>query len=334
MGIILILGRRRARAADRAHADAVLRHRRASRPRFAAAALALVLAASCSADAGSPGSSGDRLSIVASFYPLYEAAGRVGGPVVAVTNLTPPGAEPHDLELDPEQVTEIAQADLVLYLGEGFQPAVQDAVDTVAEGQSEDLLAGISSMGGSPQPDEPTTADVVDPHIWLDPVLMRGVVDRIAAALGRLDPEHAAAFGDRASVFDAELEELDDEYRSGLSSCRRRVLVTSHTAFGYLADRYGLTQEPITGLSPEAEPDPERLAQLAAEVERSGSTTIFTETLVSPKVAQTLAREAGAVTAVLNPLEGLTEEQEQRGEDYLAVMRSNLAVLRRALGCA
>lgn len=293
----------------------------------------LILAASCGADAGSLAPSGDRLSIVASFYPLSEAAERVGGPFVAVTNLTPPGVEPHDLELDPGQVTEIAEADLVLYLGEGFQPAVQDAVGVVAEGEHVDLLQGIAGARSTSEPGEPSGGDVVDPHVWLDPALMRRIVDRIAATLGRVDPGHAAAFRNRAGAFDADLAELDDEYRSGLSSCRRRVLVTSHAAFGYLADRYGLTQEPITGVSPEAEPDPERLAQLAADVERTGTTTIFTETLASPKVAQTLAREAGVVTAVLNPLEGLTPEQAQQGEDYLSVMRSNLAALRRALDC-
>jgi zinc transport system substrate-binding protein len=334
MGIILILVRLSAPGSIGALARDARGHRAVSRrTRFAAAALTLVLAASCGADAGS-GSPGDGLSIVASFYPLTEAAARVGGPVVAVTNLTPPGVEPHDLELDPEQVAKIADADLVLYFGEGFQPAVQDAVDVVAEGEHVDLLQGIGEARSTSDPGEPSGGDVVDPHVWLDPILMRRMVDRITEALDRLDPAHAAGFRTRADAFDADLAELDEEYRSGLSSCRRRVLVTSHAAFGYLADRYGLTQEPITGLSPEAEPDPERLAQLASDVERTGTTTIFTETLVSPKVAQTLAREAGVTTAVLNPLEGLTQQQVQAGDDYLSVMRSNLAALRRGLDCA
>jgi zinc transport system substrate-binding protein len=337
MGIILILVRPSVRARDAGFIGAPARGARSDRPgprriRVAAAALVLVLAASCGADAGS-GSPDDGLSIVASFYPLSEAAAKVGGPVVAVTNLTPPGVEPHDLELDPEQVAEIADADLVLYLGEGFQPAVQDAVDVVAEGEHVDLLQGIGNARTTSESLEPSAGDVVDPHVWLDPVLMRRIVDRIAETLGRLDP-HAAGFRTRADVFDADLAEIDEQYRSGLSSCRRRVLVTSHAAFGYLADRYGLTQEPITGLSPEAEPDPERLAQLAADVQRTGTTTIFTETLVSPKVAQTLAQEAGVTTAVLNPLEGLTQQQVQAGENYLSVMRSNLAALRRGLECS
>jgi zinc transport system substrate-binding protein len=338
MGIILILVRLRVRARRARAVDASLRGARGDGPgprrnRFAAAALVLVLAASCGTDAGS-GSPGDGLSIVASLYPPSEAAARVGGPAVAVTNLTPPGVEPHDLELDPEQVAEIADADLVLYLGEGFQPAVQDAVVVVAEGEHVDLLQGIVEARSTSEPGEPSGGGVVDPHVWLDPVLMRRIVDRISEALGRLDPANAVGFRKRADAFDGDLAELDEEYRSGLSSCRRRVLVTSHAAFGYLADRYGLTQEPITGLSPEAEPDPERLARLAADVRRTGTTTIFTETLVSPKVAQTLAREAGVATAVLNPLEGLTQQQEQADEDYLSVMRSNLAALRRGLDCA
>ena len=338
MGIILILDRLLVRARDAGFIGALARGAWGDRPgprrtRFAAAALVLVLAASCGADADS-GSPGDGLSIVASFYPLSEAAARVGGPLVAVTNLTPPGVEPHDLELDPEQVAEIAGADLVLYLGEGFQPAVQDAVDVVAEGEHVDLLQGIGDTGSTSEPGEPSAGDVVDPHVWLDPVLMRRIVDRIAETLNRLDPSHATGFRTRADAFDADLAELNEEYRSGLSSCSRRVLVTSHAAFGYLADRYGLSQEPITGLSPEAEPDPERLAQLAEDVQRTGTTTIFTETLVSPKVAQTLAREAGVTTAVLNPLEGLTKQQVQAGDDYLSVMRSNLAALRRGLDCA
>jgi zinc transport system substrate-binding protein len=338
MGIILILGRFLARTRVSRSVGERVRSVRRDRPdprraRFAAAAVALVLAASCGTDAGS-GSPGDGLSIVASFYPLSEAAARVGGPVAAVTNLTPPGVEPHDLELDPEQVAEIADADLVLYLGEGFQPAVQDAVGVVAEGEPVDLLQAIGEARSTSEPGEPSGEDVVDPHVWLAPNLMRRIVDSIAERLSRLDPAHAAGFRTRAGAFDADLVGLDEEYRSGLSSCRRRVLITSHAAFGYLADRYGLTQEPITGLSPEAEPDPEHLAQLAAEVQRTGTTTIFTETLVSPKVAQTLAGEAGVTTAVLNPLEGLTQQQVQAGDDYLSVMRSNLAALRRGLDCA
>jgi zinc transport system substrate-binding protein len=172
-----------------------------------------------------------------------------------------------------------------------------------------------------------------DPHVWLDPVLMAGVVDEVRKALARSDPAGAATYQRNAESYRSEIEALDGRFRDGLGDCDRRVIVTSHAAFGYLAARYGLVQEAIAGLSPEAEPDPKRLAELADLVRREGVTTIFTEELVSRRVADTLAREAGVRTAVLNPLEGLTSKEIGRGEDYVSVMEKNLANLRAALGC-
>jgi len=268
--------------------------------------------------------------VVASFYPLAEAARRVGGATVAVDNLTPPGVEPHDLELSPKEIEAIATADVVLYLGQGFQPAVEDALG-VATGVRVDLLEGIPVRPG---PDEGSGDSVTDPHVWLDPTLMSRIVSRVATALTKADPAGAEAFAANARTYRAELAALDEEFRTGLASCARDLIVTSHAAFGYLADRYGLRQEPISGLSPEAEPDPRRLAELADLVRANGVTTIFTEELVSPAVADALARETGATTAVLDPLESLTPAEAAAGEDYLSVMRRNLAALQRGLGCA
>lgn len=293
-----------------------------------------MVAAAASACATTGAGTRDRaISVVASFYPLAEAAARVGGDVAAVTDLTPPGVEPHDLELDPDQVGEIADADVVLYLGGGFQPAVEDAVAAAATGERIDVLRGVAP---APAPADAgrSTQEVTDPHVWLDPVLMRRVVAAVERGLTRAEPASEGQFERNAAAFDEQLARLDDDYRSGLASCRRRTIVTTHAAFGYLAAEYGLSQVPITGMSPEAEPDPKRLAALAAMIERDGTTTIFTEPLVSAKVADTLASETGATTAALNPLEGLTSEQIARGEDYLTVMRENLAALRRGLGCA
>jgi zinc transport system substrate-binding protein len=250
-----------------------------------------------------------KVSVVASFYPLAEAAQRVGGDQVAVTNLTPPGVEAHDLELRPQDVEAIATADVVLYLGGGFQPAVEDALGDAA---------GMS----------------VDPHVWLDPVLYEGIVRTVERALIDVDPAGASTFRRNADGYLSELGGLDEAFKAGLADCERNVIVTSHAAFGYLAGRYGLTQEAITGLSPEAEPDAQRLAQLEAFVQREGVTTIFTEDQVSPAVAETLAGEAGVTTAVLHPLESLTADQEAAGADYGSLMRENLSALRSALGCA
>ena len=268
--------------------------------------------------------------MVASFYPLAEAAQRVGGGLVKVTNLTAPGVEPHDLELAPNQLEAISTADVVLYLGGGFQPAVEDALHD-AGGQTADVSTGLRTL---PVPAGEAQASLsADPHVWLDPSLYSQVVGAIERALAKADSADASAFASNARAFQDQLARLADEYRNGLANCARHVIVTTHAAFGYLALRYGLQQEAISGLSPDAEPSPGRLAQLKQVVERDGITTIFTESLVSPKVAETLASETGATTAVLNPLESLTPEELARGEDYLSVMRQNLSTLRTALGC-
>ena len=290
-------------------------------------ALAL-LAVAC----GAPSPSGTgRPLVVASFYPLYEAAVVVGGPWVRVTNLTPAGVEPHDLELAPPTVATLLSADVVVYEGGGFQSAVEAAVRQRRGGAALDVLAGLRGL--RPAGGGKGAGGSVDPHVWLDPVLYREIVSRIAGALASVDPAHRQAFLRNAAAFRNRIGALDARYRTGLASCRSRVLVTAHAAWGYLAARYGLIEEPITGISPESEPDPRHLAELAALVHRAHVTTIFTETLVSPRVAEALARSAGVRTAVLDPLEGLTLAQQQAGATYLGVMGQNLEVLRAALGC-
>jgi zinc transport system substrate-binding protein len=255
-----------------------------------------------------PAGGSDRLGVVAAFYPLAWAAEQVADGGVRVRNLTPPGTEPHDVELTARDVERIRSADVVLYLGGGFQPAVEDAVDG-ASGTAVDLL------------EDPVDRD---PHVWLDPVRFAGIVEQIADALDR--PEGASA-----AV--ADLRALARDFTRGLSTCKRREIVTAHEAFGYLARRYRLEQVAITGISPEAEPTPRQLEDVIQHIRQTGATTIFFETLVSPRLAQTVARETGAGTAVLNPIEGLTKEQASKGEDYLSLMRDNLASLRHALGC-
>jgi len=263
---------------------------------------------------GTSGSSGQK-SVVAAFYPLAYAAERLGGPAFDVTNLTPPGAEPHDLELTPQEVARIQKASIVLYLSHGFQPAVSKAVEQ-AHGTKVDILAGLPLHAGQ------EAGLTADPHVWLDPILFSRVVTTIGTALGR-----------PSASFVADLRKLDREYRRGLRDCQRHEIVTSHAAFGYLAARYGLEQVSITGLAPEAEPTPKQLAHVIQVVRRTHATTVFFETLVSPRLADTVAREVGARTAVLDPIEGLKPVEQKRGDNYLTLMRRNLAALRKALAC-
>ena len=268
--------------------------------------IAVAIVATGCGEGGDAKGEGDE--VVAAFYPLAFLAEQVA-PDADVRNLTPPGAEPHDLELSPRDVARVREARRVLYLGGGFMPSLEDAV--TGRSNAVDLLAGVPRIGD-------------DPHVWLDPGRYASLARRVAAALG--DPAAADALV-------ARLERLDQEFRDGLTHCQRREIVTSHAAFGYLAEAYGLEQVALTGLSPEAEPSPRRLEALVERIRRERATTVFFETLVSPKLAETVAREAGARTAVLDPLEGLSDEDAARGDDYFGVMRRNLAALRAALGC-
>lgn len=290
---------------------------------------AAIIAAGCGSDGASSDGAGDgRTKVIASFYPLAWAAKQVGGGTVDVVNLTPIGAEPHDLELSPSDLDELRSADVVLYLG-GFQPALEDAIDSLPDDvRTIDLLdtKGLDTItidGG----DE---AGTIDPHVWLDPVRFTKIVQHVGdelteAGVEGVEPRTKDATGELA-VLDAELEQ-------GLAQCERREVFSSHDAFGYLGDRYDLEMRPISGITPDAEPRPRDLEQLADEAKQAGATTIYFETLVAPDVAETLAREVGAKTAVLDPIEGLSREAISNRDDYLDVMRANLATLSKGQGC-
>jgi zinc transport system substrate-binding protein len=264
-----------------------------------------------SVEGGSTGSGKE--TVVAAFYPLAFAASEIGGDSVDVKNLTPPGAEPHDLEVSPQDVAEVRDADLVLLLGHGFQPQLEDAA-----GNADNVALLLDTPGLEVHSNQ-------DPHVWLDPVRYAQVVERIGQLLGK----RAAA-----KELEKRLADLDAEYRVGLAHCTRHEIVTSHEAFAYLAERYGLEQIAITGLSPEAEPEPGKLQDVVDLVRERGVTTVYFETLVSPRIAETVARETGAKTAVLDPIEGLTEEEASKGEDYFSLMRANLSSLRAGLECS
>ena len=295
--------------------------------RLGASIAAVLVLAGCG---GSASADGERRTVVAAFYPLAWAAEGVAGDDVEVVNLTAPGAEPHDVELTARDVERVRDADLVLYLGAGFMPALEDAVGGAEH--AVDLLAGQELRQGNAEHDhgdEPGSDEgdehELDPHVWLDPNRLAVIARTIAEELG-----------DPAGAIDlvARLEDLDGELRDGLATCERREIVTSHAAFGYLADAYGLEQIALSGISPEAEPSPRALETLVDEVKEERATTVFFETLVSPRLAETVAREAGVETAALDPLEGLDDEALAAGEDYVSVMRANLAALRDALDCS
>ena len=298
---------------------------------LAVAGLLLTGCASTSPGTSSTGTAAEPLDVVAAFYPLQYAAERIGGDGVTVTNLTAPGAEPHDLELTAQQVAQIGEADLVLYIP-GFQPAVDEAVAQQATGTAVDMTTGLTLLEGhSEEPGHEGEASGTDPHVWLDPTNMVTMGATIADRLDPLAPSRAEAFAANQKAFDADMTTLDSAWTTGTATCTSRDLVVSHEAFGYLAKRYRFEQVGITGLSPEAEPSAAKVAEVADFVRSNDVRTIYFETLVDPKVAQTVASETGATTAVLDPLEGLAEGATG---DYTSIMRANLETVRKGQPCS
>lgn len=285
------------------------------RRRLVAAALATtpLLLAGCG-DPLAGGDSGTR--VVTSFYPLEYVAERIVGEHADVVTLTSPGVEPHDLELTVRQTAEVAEADLVVY-EKGLQPAVDAAV---AEHGPEQVVEATDVMALAEG----------DLHFWLDPVRLAEVAAEVEARVAEIDPDNAADYEANLASLRSDLESVDAEYTDGLAECRLDTVVVSHDAFGYL-EQYGLHFESIAGLSPDAEPSPKHLTELAGLIESEGITTVFSETLASPAMAQTLASDLGLDTAVLDPIEGLSDATA--GEDYLSLMRANLVALQEANEC-
>ncbi|MCW2841334.1 MAG: zinc transporter substrate-binding protein [Aeromicrobium sp.] len=301
----------------------------------------IAVLASCGSDDG-PGAGGGTTTVAASFYPFAFVAERVGGSFVDVENLTSPGVEPHDLELKPKQVGTVQDADLVIY-EEHFQAAVDDAVDQAdrAEGGTLDIASVVTlkpTQAGAEEghADEGTDQEHDhgddDPHTWLDPENMIAITKAVEAKLVALDPDHADDYAANAAELTGELTTLGTDFATGLQTCKTRTVVTSHAAFQYLAARYDLTQVPIAGIDPSNEPSPAQLADITQLVNTQGITTIFTEELVSPAIADTIAKETGATTATLDPIEGLSDDTSD--ETYLTLMRKNLKNLTKANSCS
>ncbi|HEX4996099.1 MAG TPA: zinc ABC transporter substrate-binding protein [Methylomirabilota bacterium] len=264
--------------------------------------------------------------VVATIYPLWEFARQVAGDRAEVVSLVPAGVEPHDWEPAPRDVSQIQRAAVFVHTGTGL------------DGWAEKLLADLTGRRGVVVNARGglgllTVGGVTDPHVWLDPTLARVQVLAIAGGLELADPAGHAVYAENVKAFIARLDALDLEFAAGLADCARREIVTSHAAYAYLARRYRLTQVPVMGLAPEAEPSPADLAAIVRTARRLKVTHVFYETLVSPRLAETLSREIGATPLPLNPIEGMSPAEAAAGTSYLELMRANLANLRTALGC-
>ena len=292
-------------------------------------------ASTSSGSAAAPGVT----KVSVAFYPLEYAATKAGGDKVNVTNLTLPGQEPHDLELTPQQITSLEEADLVVYL-KGFQPAVDKAVEQSGAKNKLDLSQAIQLRPAAADHDHDSEAGetedhnhgTTDPHFWLDPTLEAKAVNAIADELSKIDAQNKSTYETNAKNVTNDLTALDEEYKSGLKNCQVKTIITTHAAFGYLTERYGLEQIGISGLSPNEQPSPARIAKVQEEAKEHGVTTIFFETLTSDEVAKAIAGDLALKTAVLDPIEGITTESA--GQDYPSVMKANLDAIKQANGCS
>lgn len=303
----------------------------------AATALGLTALTACSGQSAAAGNT-DKFDVVASFYPMAFLAERIGGGHVHVSSLTGPGQEPHDLELSTRQRVQVEEADALLYL-KNLQPAVDDAVaqsevkTKIDAAKLTTLEQHGSEVGGHAAEHDHEHGEEeagLDPHIWLDPVRYAEVAKGVGAAFEKADPGHAADYKKNTAALVSELDALNTQFKTGLANTRTKVFITTHAAFGYLAERYGLTEEAISGLDPESEPSAARVRELEKMAKADGVSTVFYETLVSDKTAKTVAKDAGLRTDVLDPIEGITKKS--RGEDYFAVQKANLKALQTALG--
>ncbi|MET9679459.1 metal ABC transporter substrate-binding protein [Streptomyces coeruleorubidus] len=320
----------------------------------AATALGLGALSACSSDSAATGNT-DKFDVVASFYPMAFLAEQIGGDHANVTSLTEPGQEPHDLEISTKQRAQLEEADAALFL-KGLQPAVDEAVSQTGIKTKIDAaaLTTLEDHGGTEHAHEGEEGHAEekghseeeghaeekghseeeeharDPHIWLDPVKYAEVAEGVGKAFEKADPDHAADYKKNTAALVEKLKGLDGDFENGLKNTKTKVFFTNHAAFGYLAERYGLTQEAISGLDPESEPSAARVRELQQEAKADGVTTVFYETLVSDKTAKTLAKDAKLKTDVLDPLEGITDKS--RGDDYFQVMEANLKALQAALG--
>lgn len=305
--------------------------------------ITLILAACTPATTPDSNPESTKISITASFYPLAEMARNVAGDHADVITITPAGSDPHEYEPSPRDIAAVTESDLFIFNGAGQDPWAEKlelentAIIHMSENftlmEGEDHEHEEEGEDHEHEEEEEDHEHEFDPHIWLDPTNAAKEVQVIANKLVEIDPENAAAYEANATAYQQELMQLDQEYQETLSSCQKDSIITAHAAFGYMAARYGFNQIAIAGLSPEQEPSARKLAEVADLAEDEGIQYIFFETLTSPRISETLAQEVGAQTLLLDPIEGLTQEQVTAGENYVTVMRSNLNNLATALEC-
>ena len=290
----------------------------------------MLLSVGCTKSSTESENSDGKLKIYTSIYPLYDFTKKVGGDKVDVTNLVPAGTEPHDFELSTKDIVNLEKADMLVYNGAG----IENWTDKVIDSLESDKIAYVKSSEGlelhtteDEHDDDGHNHGSTDPHTWLSIENAKKEMENIKNALVEIDPDNASYYEENYETYSKKFDELDNKFHTTLDSIENKSIIVAHEAFGYLCDEYDIEQVGIEGLTPDSEPDPARMTEIIKFAKDNNIKTIFFEELVSPKVAETIAKEVGANTAVLNPLEGLSEEDINNGEDYFSVMEENLQAI-------
>lgn len=268
------------------------------------------------------------LQVSASFYPLYFFSSQIGGVRADVHNITPAGSEPHDYDPTTRDIADIEKGNMLVLNG-GVEAWGNKIKNNLTGTNVKVVVAGEGLLSKQLR----SEGMAKDPHVWLDPELAKKEAGKITQGYIAIDPSNANFYKENQTVLDRKLDQLDSEYKAGLVNCQNRDIITSHAAFAYLAQRYGLRQIAISGLSPDEEPSGQKLAEVADFAKKNNVKYIFFESLVSPKLSETIANEIGAKTLVLDPIEGISDDNIRRGENYFTIMRANLKNLQEALVC-
>lgn len=324
--------------------------------RFCSIMLAVVLIVSLLAGCGTPQepsasnangnqSQDKKLSVYTSFYPMYDFASKIGGDKIDAVNMVPAGTEPHEWEPTAADIAGLEEASVFIYNGAGMEHWVEDVLESI---QNDSLIAveaskGLTLLEGHHDDEEEHSEEEehsdedehshgeFDPHVWLDPMNAKAEMESIKNSFIQADPDNKDYYEANYTKYAGEFDALDKEFRDAITSLPNKDIIVAHQAFGYLCSAYGLNQVPVEGLAPDSEPDPARVAEIIEFAKEHDVKVIFFEELVSPKVAEVIASAIGAKTDVLSPVEALSDEQMENGDDYFTVMRHNLEALKDAL---
>ncbi len=272
----------------------------------------------------------EKIMVVASFYPLYDFAKNVGGDRINVSIMIPAGVEPHEYEPSPSDIIQLTNANLFIYNGAGLESWAPKLLEGI---NNSDLIVVNTSKNISLIDSQDNDVPGSDPHVWLSPVLAKIQVESIKNALIEADPAGKSFYEQNTLTYLNKLDILDTNFRQVFATCKKKDILITHATLAYFCKEYGCNQVPVEGVNAEGEPSPAALAAIIDQAKAKNITTVFVESLINPKSAQTIANDIKGTVAVFNSVHGVTQEEEQNGKNYLSLMQENIKIIKNNLNC-